>query len=307
MGTWINMNNHIHIANEHLENGILQFYSYKEVDDAFIEAIKSDEKLVQVQIDSALPEEGYQAIDRILAARPDLYFRIFGLYEEQSFDISFLERMPHMHKLWIDCHLRANPNLIDFSILPKLQLTGLWLHCFDLPDYGFIKDLSEDLKELDIQAETSGKSIRFDCEWLLRFQKLNTLRLGKKAKKHLEVIARLPELKSLSLRGIKLTDFTFLKELQLESLALLWNSNNDLHKLADLKGLKAIELWRINKLDNIDFMSNLENLEVIKLQDLKHITVLPDLTKLRNLRKICLIDTGIKDIPEEYKPLLCRW
>lgn len=76
--------------------------------------------------------------------------------------------MPHMHKLWIDCHLRRNLDLIDFSVLQQLQLTGLWLHCFDLLDYDFVQNLSEDLGELDIQAETPGKSIRFDCKWPLR-------------------------------------------------------------------------------------------------------------------------------------------
>ena len=306
MGAWINTTNHIDIANEHLDNGLLKFYSYKEIDNAFIDAIRNNEKLTHIQISGALPEGGYQAIDRIIAARPDLYFRIFGLYSDESFDISFLKSMPHLHKLWIDCHLSAKPNLIDFSVLPQLQLTGLRLHCFDLLDYGFVQDLSEGMGELDIQADTSGKSVRFDCEWLLRFRKLNTLRLGQKAKKHLEVISQLTGLTSLSLRGIKLTDFTFLKGMNLESFALLWNSNSDLHDLADLKSLREIELWRINKLDNIDFMSSLVNLEIIKLQDLKHVTVLPNLSKLRNLKKICLIDTGIKDIPDEYKPLLFR-
>lgn len=307
MGAWIDLFNYIEIANEHFENGQLKSVGYKEIDDSFIEAVKKNDKLIQIQISQALPEEGYQAIDRILAVRPDLYFRIWGLYGENTFDISFLKRMPHLHKLKIECHLRNKPDMIDFSVLTDLRLTGLRLYCFDLFDYGFIRNISNDLEELDIQADTSSKSINFDCEWLLRFQKLNKLKLGKKAKKHLETITQLPNLKSLSLRGIKLDDLSILKKLRLESLTLLWNSNNDLHELAELKELKEIELWRINKLDNIDFMSELVNLETIRLQDLKHIKTLPDLSKLVKLKKICLVDTGIKNVPDNLKPLLSNW
>ncbi len=110
-------------------------------------------------------------------------------------------------------------------------------------------------------------------------------------------------LKSLSFRGIKLLSFDFLRDLNLEKLELLWNSNNDLKELKELKTLKQIGLWRINKLDNIDFISELENLEVIKLQDLKHITKLPDLSRLSNLKTIVLDNTGIpiNDIEEPYK------
>ena len=35
-------------------------------------------------------------------------------------------------------------------------------------------------------ADTMGSSIKFDCKWLLQYDKLNTLWLGKKAKKNIE-------------------------------------------------------------------------------------------------------------------------
>jgi len=85
----------------------------------------------------------------------------------------------------------------------------------------------------------------------------------------------------------------FLTQMELEKLALLYNSNNELEDLGELTSLKELELWRISKLNNIDFVSNLINLEVLRLQDLKHVTQLPDLSKLHNLRKIVLDNTGI--------------
>ena len=158
-------------------------------------------------------------------------------------------------------------------------------------------------------ADTMGAGIRFDCTWLLKYKNLHTLWLGKKAKKNLEKINQLPKLKSLSLRGIKLTDFSFLYKMNLEKLALLWNSNNNLHELADLKNLKEIELWRINKLSDISFIEELTNLEIIKLQDLKHVNCLPDLRKHANLQRLFIIDTGIdiKELPNYLQDKVSNW
>ena len=139
-----------------------------------------------------------------------------------------------------------------------------------------------------------GPGIVFDCAWLLKYVNLKSLWLGKKAKKNIELLSQHPKLKELSLRGIKITDFSFLQKMNLEKLALLWNSNNDLHELATLKNLHEIELWRID----------MTSLEIIKLQNLKHITSLPDLSKLTKLKKIILIDTGIdlESLPDSIKP-----
>ena len=116
-------------------------------------------------------------------------------------------------------------------------------------------------------------------------------------------------LKALSLRGVKITDFSFLKEMNLDKLALLWNSNNDLQYLENLINLKEIELSRINKLDDISFIEKLTNLEVIKLQDLKHISSLPDLSRHKELKLLFLIDTGIQidNLPDDIKTKLRNW
>lgn len=130
--------------------------------------------------------------------------------------------------------------------------------------------------------------------------------LGKKAKKHLESISQLPELKSLSLRGIKVADFSFLKELCLESFGLLWCGNTDLSRIGELVSLRELKLWRIMKLENIDFISSLINLETLKLQDLKHVTTLPDLGKLVKLKSIQIDNVPIDmDTLERIKDRKC--
>ncbi len=294
MGAWLSQN-HIEIAEKTYTAGtILEFYGYKDINDDFISDIVSNDKIKWIQISKSLPDEAYMVIDSILSKKPELVFRIYGLYGDSKFDISFLERMHHLNHLRIDCHLRACPNMIDFNILTRLNLKTLHLDAFDLRDYNFIQNLSSELERLVINADTMGGAIQFDCKWLLRYKLLNTLWLGKKAKKNIECLAQIQTLKSLSLRGIKLSNFDFLKQMSLEKLALLWNSNNELGELGELISLKELELWRINKLNNIDFISKLDNLEVLRLQDLKHVTQLPDLSRLCNLKKIVLDNTGIQ-------------
>lgn len=122
--------------------------------------------------------------------------------------------MPNVKKLDIDCiDFRNDPEKINLSVLTELGLKSLRISCFDLRDYGFMQDLSPDMEELLIMADTMGSGIKFDCEWLLNYKRLRTLYLGKKAKKNLECISQLSELKSLALRGIKITDFSFLKRM----------------------------------------------------------------------------------------------
>ena len=119
----------------------------------------------------------------------------------------------------------------------------------------------------------------------------------------------MPNIKSLSLRGIKISDFSFLLQMSLDKLALLWNSNADLHELSKMKSLKEIELWRINKLSDISFIKDMINLEVIKLMDLNHVTSIPDLREHKNLQRIFLINTGIdiKSLPEYLQKKVSNW
>lgn len=310
MGTHICFDRHIHIANETWSNGVLSHLGYGDINEQALNEIAYNRKLKWIQISGYLPNEAYQKIDQILSVRPDITFRLFHFLKNDEVDISFLKNMPHVKKLQIDSiDFKSNPQRINLSVLAELNLKSLHIECFDLRDYEFVQNLSDELEELLIMADTMGPGIKFDCTWLLKYKNLQTLWLGKKAKKNIESISQLPKLKSVSLRGIKLTDFSFLCQMNLEKLALLWNSNNDLHELTELKNLKEIELWRINKLSDISFIEELTNLEIIKLQDLKHITCLPDLSKHANLQSIFLIDTGIdiKELPNYLQEKVSTW
>ena len=304
MGAYINHTDRVHITNETRTNGCFELLGYKDIDDQIIQAIADNGKIKCIQISNPLPDQAYQIIDEILSLRPDIAFRLFDFDDEDKVDISFLLKMPHLKNLWIDLDFRNDQQKINFDVLARLRLKQFYIECFDLRNYEFIKYLSDDLEELIIIADTMGPGVVFDCAWLLKYVNLKSLWLGKKAKKNIELLSQHPKLKELSLRGIKITDFSFLQKMNLEKLALLWNSNNDLHELAKLKNLREIELWRINKLDDISFIKDMTSLEIIRLQNLKHITSLPDLSKLTKLKKIIFIDTGIdlESLPDSIKP-----
>ena len=305
MGAYVNHTNLVHVTNETRTDGCFELLGYKDIDDQVIRAIVDNKKIKRIQISYLLPDKAYQIIDEILSLRPDITFRLFDFDDEDKVDISFLLKMPHLKNLWFNCiDFKKNQQKINFDVLARLRLKQFYIECFDLRNYEFIKYLSDDLEELIIIADTMGPGIVFDCAWLLKYVNLKSLWLGKKAKKNLELLSQLPKLKELSLRGIKITDFSFLQKMNLEKLALLWNSNNDLHELAKLKNLHEIELWRINKLDDISFLEDMTNLEIIRLEDLKHVTSLPDLSKLTKLKKIIFIDTGIdlESLPDSIKP-----
>lgn len=310
MGTYISVDRHIHVSNKTSSNGVIKQIGYMDISDEMIDDIINNPKLKWIQISDYLLDDAYKIIDRILSLRPDISFRIFDFLDYDVVDISFLRKIPNLRNLRIDyIDFKENQHRIDFSILKELKLKKFTVSCFDLRDYEFIQNLSEEIESLSIMADTMGPGVKFDCKWLLRYKHLNTLWLGKKAKKNIECINQIDSLKSLSLRGIKVLDFSFLKQMHLEKIAFLWNSNNDLHELAQLKDLREIELWRINKLEDISFLEELTNLEIIKLQDLKHVISLPDLSNHTYLQKIYLIDTGIdvELLPTYVKDKTTNW
>lgn len=307
MGAEVCFTNHIHISDRASRVGPLELVSFNDLTSEKLNQIAENEQIKWIQIDKVLPEEAYCAIDKIFERRPDLYFRVFNIGSGgiNRFDLSVLGLMPHLKNLWVEAYLRYDKDAVNIEYLHEYpNLTGLHLNLFDCRDYSFLNEISENLEELMINADTTSGSVNFDCELLLRFKNIHTLWL-RKTKKHLERIAELPRLKSLSLCGIKVDNFEFLNCIGLDKFALMWCGNSDLSGMAGLETLKELELCRITKLENIDFVKSLKNLEVLRLRNLKHIKALPDTDKLTKLRKIVLNNVSIdKDLLSERERLL---
>ena len=305
MSFWL-QNNHIDISDKTVEKGFIKTIDYREVTDELISSVASDEKIQYIQVSKELPEKAYQVIDKFLEAKPGMTFRIWGLYGIKHYDISYLHKMPHLKHLIISCHLSSNPGLIDFDQIKGLPLKSLGLDAFDLKDYSFIKGLPKDIERLEIMADAKTRNVKFDCEWLLNYSNLTELFLGGKARKNITCLGELKSLKCLSIRGITLEDFSFLKDVGLETLNIYWNNNYDLSGAGELTTLKEIYLWRINRLSDVSFLEKLTSLESIRLEYLYHVTSLPDLSKHKNLKEIILDNTAVKpeEIDERIRPIV---
>ena len=94
-----------------------------------------------------------------------------------------------MKKVQIDCiEFKNNPKRINLSVLAELNLKSLHIECFDLRDYEFIQNLSDELEELSIMADTMGPGIKFDCTWLLKYKICKHYGLGRKPRKILRAL-----------------------------------------------------------------------------------------------------------------------
>ena len=181
MGAYISLTNFVHIAEKSWTNGPIKKLGYEDVDDRVINDIVNNKKIKCIQISEYLPDGAYQIIDKILSLRSDITFRLFHFLQEDTVDITFLLNMTHLTKLRIDCiDFKNNKQRINFDVLAKLPLKSFHIDCFDLRNYEFIKNLSDDLEELVIMADTMGPGIQFDCAWLLKYENLKSLWLCKK-------------------------------------------------------------------------------------------------------------------------------
>lgn len=283
--------------------------SYLDLSDATIDQLTQNDRLSCIQVDEDLPIAAFYAIDKLLARSEKLVFRLFHLFDVEKFDMSKLLAMKHLKHLEIKLHLRQRPDLIDLEEIAKMiQLRSLYLDMFDCKDYSFIEKLPESIECLSLVIDSSQGTPVFDCQWLLQFSTLHQLHLEKKAKKNIQCIGKLPNLRKLSLRGISVKDLYFLEPAPLEEFSLLYCGMQDLSSLVVLQGLKYLELWRILKLTDISPVAQLPLLEVLKLEDLKHVKVLPDFALENKLKKIWLLQVGIKDetIREDLRLIVSR-
>ena len=76
MSFWL-QNNHIDISDKTVEKGSFKAIDYREITDELIGSIANDEKIQYIQVSEELPDKAYQVIDKILASRPDMTFRIW--------------------------------------------------------------------------------------------------------------------------------------------------------------------------------------------------------------------------------------
>ncbi len=109
------------------------------------------------------------------------------------------------------------------------------------------------------------------------------------------------------LRGISVKGVDFITELShLSSLDFMLGGTNNLPALAGMVRIQRLGLCQVRSLTDISVISTLTGLEFLALRSLARIQALPDLSRLRALRRVCLEDMkGLTDIrPLEQAPAL---
>lgn len=266
-------------------------YMAEDVTESVIEQIIGEKLINTIQICDYISDTILEKLNRIFISRPDITFRVYGGYAKDfdGWDLDFLRYLSNVQNLIIDCFEHKNT---DLSVLSRLcNLKSLTLDIYDLRDFSFVNTLTSQLEHLHIDADLkSGKPV-FDCQWLLHLKNLQSLFLGK-LDKNLENIVGLSQLRKLELRAVKNKDLSFLKQMAVEDLSILWcdSSKIDLTVLSDFRTLRQLKLFRISKLDDISFVSTLTGLEKLELIWLANITKIPNLANLPSFAEV-YIDT----------------
>lgn len=260
-------------------------YFISDLTDDVIRLIIEDKDIKYIQTNIDIPHKILCKLDKIFVERPEISFRIYGglAQDFNGWDLKFLRSLPNLQRLILNCFEYGETDLSALKDMIKLR--SLMLEIIDLMDFSFINSLPEHMEELSVSAVVRGKKNNFDCRWLLRFQQLHTLTLDK-IDINIESIVGLKKLRKLELRAMGTSNLSFLKQLSIEDLSLLWCTKPDLSTLQNFDTLRRLRLFRITNLTDISFISTLVNLEVLELKWLRNIIRLPDVSELTCLNRI---------------------
>ncbi len=276
-----------------------------DINEVFIKEIMSfpKEDIITIQANGYISCEALKTLDKLFQLRPDVQFKVSGWSDLNNFngwDLSFLSLIPSVTNLSIGGFTALNT---DFSVLCELKnLRSLEIGVYEVKDYAFIKTLPSNLETLKVEAEMRSGKPNLDCNWILHYQSLHTLFLGK-IDRNLDCIVDLPNLKKLTLKGGGRKDLSFLKKLQLEDLEISWcnASKVDWNTLKNISSLQSLTLFSIKKLEDLSFISTLSNIEKLRLIWMGAVTQLPDLSTLKKLRVIeCETCNKLADISTLY-------
>ncbi|MCS4226930.1 hypothetical protein [Sphingobacterium sp. BIGb0165] len=260
-------------------------------EEAGLRALAADSSTKYIQFSAPLSNDEIDLLERIVfSQRQDIALRIFGHYTTAC-DLTFLERIPSLKKVSIDCLIKAT----GINTVTKLKnLETLAVGILNLDNFDFLEKINPNLKELFLY-QTRSKKPNIEC--IERFKNLEYLYLERQ-QNGINAISKLKELKKIVLRSISTPNIDFL-----EGLEDLWSVNIKLggiksfEPLKNLPSIKYLELWQVRGLSDLSFISALPSLQNLFIQSLKQVTALPDLSKSKLLRRISLESmSGLTDV-----------
>lgn len=234
--------------------------------------------------------------DRFFSRRPDVWLRVL----HHPYDLSFVAEMDNVRNFAADSLGTAEgvENVARMENLERLGI-GIW----ELESLDFLNAVTEGLKGL-ILGQT--KSRKPDLAVLSRFKDLETVYI-EGHRKNIEVLSELTNLMDVTLRSITTPNISYLRPLErMWSLDIKLGGIKDLYAIEGMENIKYLELWMIKGLTDIGFISGLYGLQNLFLQALRRVKCLPDMVRLKKLKRICLWDMkGLEDVNSlEHAPAL---
>ncbi|MFD1989354.1 hypothetical protein ACFSGI_05245 [Paenibacillus nicotianae] len=274
-----------------------------ELTTAELKQLQHMSELHTIQYNHSLVADTYAALnDLLFAERSDIILRVYGFYDEVC-DLQFLEQMPDVHKLSIEC--TGDIAHID-SIATLQQLKQLHIRIDQLDQFDILAQIPVDLEKLTLGKTASRKP---DLQVLERFTHLTDLVIYGHHK-HIEVIGQLTTLERLGLHSISVSDLDFVTNLdRLLFLSIIWGGTRNLNALKKMTGIQYLRLSQIKGLDDIEPISSMYGLQYLYLEGLPHITELPIFTELNKLRKVELVSMKkLKSLETlEHAPVLIEF
>ncbi|MCR5529320.1 MAG: hypothetical protein K6F49_08890 [Saccharofermentans sp.] len=192
---------------------------YKDVSEVVLDGIRENKKLKYIQLSRNLPLDSLEVVDLILSVRPDLIFRIYGMYNDAPYDLTKLKTMRHLKNLHLE--LLEKKGYSRFSNLDSLGLLksvkSLYLNVNGNVDLSFIETM-DGLESLYICVEYGQPVLSSEC---FKLKDLREIQLGKKAAVYLNSLPADRTIDTLVLFDCDIKD---------ESSITLMNSN-ELHLL----------------------------------------------------------------------------
>lgn len=266
-----------------------------------IEVVTNDADAKVIQASKPVSLNTWQRLNETLFLhRPDIQARVWG-FNRSICDLSFLRLLTNVRHLAIDClhgQVTGIENIALISDLESLSV-GIW----QLEDFDFLNDISPRLRSLALHQTRSKKP---NLALLQRFLELDTIYLEGQ-QKDIDVLARLSELKDVTLRSISTAGLDYLKPLRnMWSLDIKLGGIRDLSAIRGMANIKYLELWQVKGLSDVSVIGELPGLQNLFLQSLPNVHALPSLSLLYSLRRIEFMNMkGLRDLtPLEFAPAL---
>ena len=168
--------NRIEIDDKTSQGKFSNSVNFNDIDSTEIERITREKNFKCIQISKNLPDQALKIIDEILFFRPDLVFRIYGMYKDNPFDLTRLLSLCNIRRLHLDIlekkDYRRFDNLASIYMIPNIE--DLYLSVTGNVDINFIKQINN-LKSLYLLIG-GGKITLDNAYWMNRSFK--TLQLG---------------------------------------------------------------------------------------------------------------------------------